>query len=88
MKKKKVINYLILFIPIIILMGISLINMKMVGKTNLTYKSYFLKQALWFLLGFFILFILVLIKPKKIFKYSKLLYLGNVLLSLFFFSTE
>jgi len=80
MKKKKLINYLWLFIPLFILIIISLINMKIAGNTGNVYKSYFLKQSIWFLLGFIVLIILKFFKPKIIFKYSFLLYLLNILL--------
>ena len=80
MKKKKLINYLILFIPIIILMVISLLNMYKVGLGNSSYKNYMLKQSIWFSLGLVIMVIIILIKPKKLFKYSKYLYYFNILL--------
>lgn len=44
------------------------------------YKNYFVKQAIWFSLGFIVLIIIVLLKPKLIFKYSKYFYAINVLM--------
>ena len=80
MKKKKLINYLILFIPIIILIIMSLLNMYKIGINNNSYKSYLLKQSIWFSIGFIVMLIIMFIKPNKIFKYSKYLYYFNVLL--------
>ncbi len=80
MKRKELLNKLIIIIPLGILIFISLLNMFIIGKTNLTYKDYFLKQTIWFILGLLILFIIYLIKPQRLFKYSKYLYFFNVLL--------
>ena len=80
MKKKKLINYLILFIPILILIVISLMNMYKIGLNNSSYHNYLLKQSIWFGLGFIIMFIIILIKPKTLFKYSKYIYYFNILL--------
>ena len=90
MKKKKILDNLVLFIPLIILIIISLFNMYKVGVTDNLYKNYFFKQALWFLIGFIIMGIIILIKPKLLFKYSKYFYIINVILLilvLFFGST-
>lgn len=80
MKKKKILNYLWLFIPLFILIIISLINMKIAGNLQNIYKSYFIKQSIWFLIGFFILIIMKFIKPKLLFKYSFLFYIINIIL--------
>lgn len=80
MKKKKILNYLWLFLPLFILMIISLINMKIAGSLQSMYKSYFIKQSIWFLIGFIILIIMKFIKPKLLFKYSFLFYIINILL--------
>lgn len=80
MKKKKIINNIIIFIPIFILLSLSLMNMYKISHTLSIYKSYFLKQALWFLLGFFIMFVILIIKPKILYKYSKYFYYLNVIL--------
>ena len=90
MKKKKILNYLWLYIPLLILIIISLINMKIAGNLQSIYKNYFFKQSIWFLLGFIILIIMKFIKPKLLFKYSFILYLFNIILLilvLFFGST-
>lgn len=80
MKKKKLINYLWLFIPLLILIIISLINMKIAGNLQSIYKSYFLKQSIWFLIGFIILIIMKFLKPKLLFKYSFFFYFLNIIL--------
>lgn len=90
MKKIKIINYLILFIPIFILLTISLLNMYYVGQDLDIYKNYFVKQTIWFFIGFMVMIVITIIKPRIFFKYSKYLYLINVLLLilvLFFGST-
>lgn len=80
MKKKRLINNFILFIPILILLTISLINMKMISNMGGLYKSYFSKQCLWVGLGIIVMVIIVLLKPKIFFKYSKYLYAINIFL--------
>lgn len=80
MKKKKVIQNLCLYIPLFILIAISLIDMKSLSKLMDAYQNYFWKQALWFFIGFLLLFIIKLLNPKRLFSYSKYLYFLNVLL--------
>lgn len=80
MKKKNLLNNLIVFIPILVLMVLSLLNMKMIGNVLSMYKNYFFKQLVWFILGFGVLIIIVLMKPKIIFRYSKYFYVINVVL--------
>ncbi len=80
MKKKNLINYLFIFIPIFILMIISLINMYKVGLTTSIYKNYIYKQSLWFILGFIVMLIIIFMKPKRLFKYSKYFYYFNIFL--------
>ncbi len=80
MKKKNLINNLVLFIPILILMVISILNMLKIGNVLSIYKNYAFKQTLWFCLGFIIMAIIIFVKPKFIFKYSKYFYYINVLL--------
>ena len=73
-------NWIFLVVPIICLIVISLFNMKIIGNYNEMYKNYFFKQALWFGLGFIVMGIIMKLKPKLLFKYSKYLYYFNVLL--------
>lgn len=86
MKKKKIFQNLCLWLPLFILISISLLNMLKIGNKMSLYKNYFFKQTLWFIMGFFILIVIHLIKPKILFKYSKYLYwLNNILLILVLF---
>ncbi len=80
MKRKKLINSLFLFIPLFILLTFSLLNMYKASKLLNMFKFYFIKQTIWFIIGFILLIIISIIKPKKLFKYSKYLYFINVLL--------
>lgn len=80
MKKKKIIDNLILLIPILILIVISLFNMINCSNAYQMYKDYPLKQSIWFILGFVILAFIQIFKPKRLFKYSKYFYFINVLL--------
>ena len=79
MKKKFVEDKLLLFLPIFILLFISLLNMYQIRNME-AYDNYLFKQSLWFVLGFGVLIIFSFLKPKLFFRYSKYLYLGNVLL--------
>ena len=80
MKKKKILDKFILFVPILILLTISLLNMYYVSKNMSGYENYFFKQTLWFCLGFVVLIFFFIIKPKIFFRYSKYFYLINVIL--------
>ncbi len=80
MKTKKLKNYLCLFIPIIVLLIISLANMYIVGINNSIYKSYFSKQLIWFILGFIGMLLIKFIKPRTFFRFSKYLYFFNIFL--------
>lgn len=80
MKKKNLVENIILWGPILILMVISLVNMNMIGKKMAMYNNYFIKQAMWFILGLGVMGIIYLLRLKLIFKYSKYFYFINVLL--------
>ena len=80
MKKKITLNNLWVIVPIIILICLSLLNMYKVGNQIEIYNSYLKKQTIWFCLGFIVLIIIMLFKPKILFKYSKYFYFINVLL--------
>lgn len=79
MKKNK--NYLI-YIPIFILFLISIINLYNAKDLNSFYSNYYLKQTIWYFIGFLFILISKKLNLKSIFKYSKYLYLLNVLLLL------
>ena len=76
MKIKHIKKKLILFIPLLIIMFISFFTMYNSRYINSMYHNYLLKQIIWYILFFIVLFI----NFKKIFKYSFLLYVINVLL--------
>ena len=73
--RKKILNNLFLFLPLIILNIISLLNMVNAKLINSSYNYAFYKQLLWFILGYIIIFIISKIKIKKLFKYSNYLYI-------------
>ena len=80
MKKKIILDKLFIFVPLLILLIISLFNMYFVSIKWEGYESYLFKQSLWFGIGFVMLFIFYLLKPKLFFRYSKYLYAINILL--------
>ena len=80
MKKKKILDKLILFGPILVLLVISLVNMYIVSKNMVGYENYFFKQTLWFGLGFVVLIFIFFIKPKIFFRYAQYIYFLNVVL--------
>ncbi len=85
MSKSKKANYL-LFIPLLILNLISLFNMHNAKLISSSYDNALIKQLIWFILGYLIIFILQKIKIKNIFKYSFYFYIfTNVLLILVLF---
>lgn len=85
MKTKKFEN-LLLYIPLFILTIISLFNMVNAKLISDIYKYVFVKQIIWFLMGYLIIFILQKLKIKNIFKISKYLYImANILLILVLF---
>lgn len=71
---------LFIFIPLLILNIISLFNMINSKLISAVYNNAFIKQLIWFLIGYIIIFILKKFKIKKIFKYSKYLYLFSIFL--------
>ena len=79
MKTKKYEN-LLLYIPLLILTIISLFNMVNAKLVSDVYQNVFIKQIVWFLMGYLIIFILQKIKFKNIFKISKYLYIISILL--------
>lgn len=76
MKKK----YLMI-ISLIILMLFSLINIYQARNINLNYQSYFLKELIWYLLSFSLLFLMKKFNLDYLLNHSLYLYLlGNLLL--------
>ena len=70
----------ILLIPITILMIYSILNMINAGYIMNQYSNYYIKQLLWFAIGFFIVGLIYKFNIVNIFKYSYFLYALNVLL--------
>ena len=82
MKKKEP-----LYLILILLMIFSLINNYSARYIMSSYNNYFIKELIWYIIGFIIIFIMSKINLSYIIKYSFLLYIfGNVLLliTLFF----
>ncbi len=78
---KKVLNkQLILFIPLLILNIISLFNMSNAKLISDVYNDALLKQIIWFVLGYLIIFLLQKFKLKKVFKYSSYFYFLTIFL--------
>lgn len=67
-------NKIKIFIPILIIISISLIGLYIYN------INYFYKQLIWIILGFTILFFKDTISVKKLFKYSKYIYWFNIVL--------
>ena len=86
MYNKKYINYKII-VPIIIFMIISLLTIY--SSQNLLSSSYnnlYIKQGIWYLIGFICIFLIKNIDSDYIYKYSYIFYIiGNILLILVLF---
>ena len=77
-------NNLELLIPIFVFMIISILCIYSSSSLlSISYMKLYLKQILWYVIGFIILFLIGNIKSNLIYKYSYILYiLGNILLVL------
>lgn len=71
---------LLLYIPLIILNIISLLNMINAKLINSVYDMAFIKQLIWFILGYIIIFLINKIKINKLFTYSLYFYLFSIFL--------
>ncbi len=71
---------LFLIIPLLILTIISLFNMVNAHLISNIYQNVFIKQLIWFILGYLIFLLLQKLKIKKIFKYAKFFYIINIFL--------
>ena len=80
--KKKYLENLLLFIPLIILNIISLFNMVNAKLISMTYNNALYKQLIWFILGYLIIFITSKLRIKRFFYYSKYLYILSCILLL------
>ena len=73
-------NNLLLIIFLLILSIISLLNMFNAKLISPTYNNAFIKQLIWFIIGFIILLLCQKLKFKKLFKYSLYFYLFTIIL--------
>lgn len=80
MKRKVIIKNLFWVFPLLLLMSISLILMYHAQFITEIYANHFTKQCLWFGIGILLLIFSFLIQPQKLFRFSFLLYLINILL--------
>ena len=71
---------LYLFIPLLILNVISLFNMFNARYLNTLYHNFFIKQLLWFTLGYLLIYLISKININNLFKYSKYFYLLSLIL--------
>jgi len=71
---------LFLFIPLLILNIISLFNMFNAKLISSSYDNAFIKQLIWFSLGYLSIFFLNKLKLNKLFKYSTYLYIFSIFL--------
>ena len=76
MTKKKKENFY-LYIPLLIIMIISLFIMYHASFISSLYEKLLLKQSIFFSIGIFLLLIKDKIKTKWLFDYSFFIYLGN-----------
>lgn len=78
---KKVINSpLLLFIPLLIIMIISFMNMQNAKLLSDLYKKNLLKQLIWYIVGFGTILIIKKINIQTILKYSKYFYWLSIIL--------
>ena len=71
---------LILIIPLLILNIISIFNMVNAKLISSAYNDAFLKQIVWFIIGYLIILILQKVKLKNIFNYAKYFYFFSLFL--------
>ena len=91
MVKQSVYNNLKIVLPIFVFMAVSIISIyssSLLLSSN--YNNIYIKQTLWYIIGFIIAFFISKIKGNFIFKYSYILYIiGNLLLiGVLFLGTE
>ena len=71
---------LLLFIPLIIIMIISFLNMQNAKLINITYNHHLIKQIMWYFVGLTSILIMRKLNLHKLFDYSFYLYLFSCLL--------
>ena len=81
--KKILDNKLIFFVPFLIIMIISFLDMYNAKYLSSLYNNNLVKQIIWYLLGFIIFILFKRINNKTIFKYANVLYIISLLLLLY-----
>ena len=81
--KKILDNKLLFFIPLLIIMIISFLDMYNAKYLSSLYNNNLVKQIIWYLLGFIIFILFKRINNKTIFKYANVLYIISLLLLLY-----
>ncbi len=71
---------LYLYIPLLILNVISIFNMFNARYLNVLYHNFFIKQLLWFIIGYLLIYIISKINVNNLFKYAKYFYLLSLIL--------
>ena len=78
---KKIINSkLMLFVPLLIIMIISLFNMQNAKLLSILYDNHLIKQTIFFIIGIFLILLIKRINIDTILKYSKYYYLFSIIL--------
>ena len=73
----------IFIIPLFLLMSISIITLYNHRNTSILYKYNYLKQLIWFIIGFFLVLLISKLNTKSIFRYSIILYIISILLLIY-----
>jgi len=81
--KKILDNKLLFFIPLLIIMIISFLDMYNAKYLSSLYNNNLVKQIIWYFLGFIIFILFKRINNKTIFKYANVLYIISLLLLLY-----
>lgn len=91
MNKRNFYNYLKILIPIFVFMIVSILSIYSSSSLlSSNYNNLYIKQIIWYIIGFIIVIMISNIKSDFIYKYSYILYIiGNILLILvLLFGTE
>ena len=84
MVKRNTYNYLKLLIPIFVFMIVSIVSIYSSSSLlSASYNNLYIKQILWYVIGFIIIILISNIKSDFIYKHSFILYIiGNIFLVL------